>query len=67
MQAIDILSAGLTVLAAIGQAIQRALTEGDTSTLVALRGVLQTPDELRAHDRLLVEAQRAKAARELGG
>lgn len=67
MQALDIVASVLSVLAAVGDAVRRALAEGDASTLEALRAVLKTPDEMRDLDRLLIEAQRAKAARELGG
>lgn len=60
---IEILKLAFTIGARIAEAAMAAMRAGDTSTLDALRGVLDAPELLRARDIALRESQRAKARR----
>jgi hypothetical protein len=65
MEPTDLIAAGLRLGALLVEVAVRASAAGDVSTLEALRAVVPDGDGLRDLDRLLVAAQRAKAAREL--
>jgi hypothetical protein len=57
----------VTAAAELAPVIARAIAGGDTSTLADLARVCPTPAVLAAQDAALEQAQRDRAAAELGG
>ncbi len=62
---ISLVSDVIRLGATLAELILKATKDGDTHTLEALRPLVPAGPELQRLDRLVVEAQRAKAAAEL--
>ena len=52
-------------LAAIVTAIMRAVTAGNVSAVESLSGVLETPEEMELHAKLIIETQHNAARKAL--
>jgi hypothetical protein len=65
MEAVELVSIGLRLGAALVEVAANAIKQGDVSTLEALRLVLRDPHQLTLLDNALVAAELGRAEREL--